>query len=77
MTVGELRKRLDEMPDHVLVVMSKDAEGNGHSPLANVWDGFYEADTTYFGCVYDVRDVRECSLDVSKMVAAVVLSPTC
>jgi len=76
-TVKELQKLLLDLPDDALVVMSRDAEGNGHSPLANVWDGFYKADTTWFGSAYDQRDISECGLDVSMMVKAVVFSPTC
>lgn len=31
------------------VIMQKDAEGNGYSPLSNVDLGRYLADTTWFG----------------------------
>lgn len=74
MTVEELRRALQAFPDDALVVLAKDAEGNGYSPLANTWQGFYEADSTWFGSAYDDRDIRECELDV---VVAVVLTPTC
>lgn len=34
MTVGELRRLIAEVPDGVIVVLSKDAEGNSYSPAA-------------------------------------------
>ena len=44
MTVGELITALSkEDPDRV-VVMSRDPEGNGYSPLHSHWCGKYEAD---------------------------------
>jgi len=36
--------------------MSKDAEGNGYSPLSGVWPGWYEADSTYSGEIKDNED---------------------
>jgi len=33
MTVGELKKALEDIPDDRLVFCSRDAEGNGFSPL--------------------------------------------
>lgn len=38
MTVGELKKALEKVPDDRLVVCSRDAEGNGYSPLYEVDD---------------------------------------
>lgn len=49
MKVSELMRRLSAFnPDHV-VVMSKDSEGNGYSPLAHVDPVHYTAETTWSG----------------------------
>jgi hypothetical protein len=52
MTVGQLREFLAGQPDDRLVVMSKDAEGNGYSPLAVAEEAMYLAETTWSGEVY-------------------------
>ena len=50
MTVGELCDALDGLPADLEVVMSKDGEGNGFSPLAEVErDARYLADSTWSG----------------------------
>ena len=49
MTVKELIEKLkDEDPDRI-VVLQKDAEGNGFSPLYSYWLGSYVAETTWYG----------------------------
>ena len=49
MTVKELIEQLkDEDPDR-LVVMQKDGEGNGYSPLCDFWTAAYRADSTWSG----------------------------
>jgi len=49
MTVRELIEGLlTEDPDRV-VVMAKDGEGNGYSPLSSWWTGAYVAETTWYG----------------------------
>ena len=53
MTVKELRDALATMPDDLLVILQRDGEGNGYSPIAGA-DGdnnAYVADTTYSGHV--------------------------
>ncbi|MER5750661.1 hypothetical protein [Streptomyces sp. NPDC002088] len=51
MTLAELRAALDalNLPDDTLVVIAKDAEGNGHSPLVDADHAMYRADTTWLG----------------------------
>ncbi len=54
MTVGELISELQSMPSERMVVMQKDAEGNGYSPLrgADTDDVLvYLADSTWSGDV--------------------------
>lgn len=52
MTVKELRDLLQDLPDDMLVVMASDAEGNGHSPLADAAVAMYVANSTWSGDVY-------------------------
>jgi len=50
MTVGELVELLLGEPDQTReVIMSKDAEGNGYSPLHGMWCGRYRAESTWSG----------------------------
>lgn len=49
MTVKELIEALSKEDPNRIVVMSRDAEGNGCSPLADWWSGAYRADTSYSG----------------------------
>lgn len=47
--VKALREALERFPDDMLVVMSKDGEGNSFSPLADMGAGVYEPDSTWSG----------------------------
>ncbi|MEW2267875.1 hypothetical protein [Streptomyces sp. NPDC047868] len=51
MTLAELRQQLDalNLPDDTIVILAKDAEGNGHSPLVEADHAMYLADTTWSG----------------------------
>lgn len=49
MTVNELRKLLKNLPGWYEVILSKDAEGNGHSPLDEIEIGAYDPETAYSG----------------------------
>ena len=50
MTVGELIQQLQALEaPHRIVVMAKDAEGNGYSPLSSMWIGAYAPDSTWSG----------------------------
>lgn len=49
MTVGELKTLLSGFPDDYHVVLAKDEEGNGFSPLAASDPAYYEAETTWHG----------------------------
>lgn len=60
MTVVELIEALKDIPGEYQVIMSKDSEGNGFSPLADVCDGYYLADTTWAGDYYsDMEDAED------------------
>lgn len=48
-TVRELIALLENEDQDSLVVMAKDAEGNGFSPFSDITMETYSADTTYSG----------------------------
>lgn len=82
-TVGDLIDYLMTQPRDRLVVMSKDAEGNGYSPLADADEAMYEADSTWSGDVYNtpeqlagMRGADEYPEAPDDAVRVVVLGPT-
>jgi hypothetical protein len=59
-TVGDLLDFLATQPRDRLVVLEKDAEGNGYSPLASAGEALYVADSTWSGEAYPTaEDVAE------------------
>lgn len=86
MTVGELKKELEGVPEDTIVVMSRDGEGNSYSPLYDVNDNYnYLPDSTYSGEIglrelteddismgYDEEDL----MDDEDAIPALVLWPT-
>jgi hypothetical protein len=52
MTRQELQEKLNEFPADAVIVLSKDAEGNGYSPLADSSESIYVPDTTWAGEIY-------------------------
>lgn len=51
-TAGELLDYLATQPRDRKVVLSRDAEGNGYSPLADAGESMYVAETTWHGDCY-------------------------
>lgn len=51
-TVGDLLDYLATQPRDRKVVLSKDAEGNGYSPISDVDEAMYAAENTWSGDVY-------------------------
>lgn len=49
MNIRRLIELLEKEDGDRLVVMAKDSEGNGYSPLSGFWTGKYEADTSHSG----------------------------
>ena len=49
MTVRELIELLQNENQDRIVIMAKDAEGNGYSPLRSAWTGSYRAESPYSG----------------------------
>jgi hypothetical protein len=56
MTVKQLKEVLAGLPDDMLIVISKDAEGNDYSPLSNLTTGEYTPDSTWRGEFYPYAD---------------------
>jgi len=85
MTVKELIEQLQKEDPERLVVMAKDPEGNGYSPLSDFWTGAYKAETTWYGEVgaESIDDFTEEDLKagfgegdvISDGVPAIILTP--
>ena len=55
MTVKELKEAIANLPDEMVVVLQKDSEGNGYSPLSDVDpDAVYIPKTTWSGDTYSM-----------------------
>lgn len=55
MTVKELKEAIANLPDEMEVVLQKDAEGNGYSPLEDVDpNAVYIPNSTWSGDVYSM-----------------------
>jgi hypothetical protein len=84
MTVKDLKDLIHNLPDEMEVILQKDAEGNGYSPLSEGYTGIYAADTTWYGDVfletYTFEDVgfdteEEWEAYKSKMGRSLILRP--
>lgn len=61
MNLADLRRQLaalDHLPDETPVILAKDAEGNGFSPLTEAETGMYAAETTWSGEHYLTEEQR-------------------
>lgn len=74
MTVGQLREQLEQLPEELIIVMSKDAEGNGYSPLSSVERALYSAESNWSGEVHDEEDPEDVDL-WPDTVRCIVLGP--
>lgn len=55
MKVKDLKDALSSLPDDMEIILQKDSEGNGFSPLAGAdSDCVYQAECGWGGTVYDV-----------------------
>ncbi len=78
MTVKELIEELRTMPQDAQVILQKDSEGNGYSPLAVVDGGtVYVADTSYSGEVHDTGCTAEEACMSEEEWAAILAQPRC
>jgi hypothetical protein len=62
-TCGELADFLARQPRDRKVILEKDAEGNGYSPLATAGEMLYEATSTWSGEAYPAPE------DIARWVA--------
>lgn len=64
MNVEELIKELNNLDPKMEVILQKDSEGNGFSPLYSMGLGYYVADSTWSGDVYDEDwTAEDCDMD--------------
>jgi len=56
MNVKELKEILNDLPDDMEVILQKDSEGNGYSPLSGGdTDAVYIPESTWSGDVYSTK----------------------
>lgn len=68
MKVCELKEAIKNLPDNMEVILQKDSEGNGYSPLAGADPScIYVPETTYNGYVYSEKwTAEDCDLEEEK-----------
>lgn len=82
MTVAELIELLKTVEQDRIVVMSKDSEGNGYSPLSGIFTAAYGAESTWSGEIglekLTEDDIKQgySEEDVIEGVPCIVLQPT-
>jgi hypothetical protein len=77
MTVKELIEMLKDLPQDHQVIMSKDSEGNGFSPMAESFSRLmYVPDSTWSGEVLSEEDHKEYENEGPFVENCVVLWPT-
>ena len=60
MNVGELKKLIEDLPDDMEIILQKDAEGNGYSPLYRGDSNMiYIPECTWAGEVYSTEFTAE------------------
>lgn len=56
MNIKELKEYIKNLPDDMEIILQKDSEGNGYSPLeGGDSECIYEAETTWGGEVYSLE----------------------
>jgi hypothetical protein len=61
MTLAELRAQLaalNHLPDDTPVILARDAEGNGYSPVGTVDDALYDPESPWSGQMYATPAMR-------------------
>ena len=56
MIIKELKALIADLPDDMEVILQKDGEGNGYSPLSSGEECFYVPENTWSGQVYGLDD---------------------
>jgi len=76
MTVGQLRSALEGLDDAMPMILEKDAEGNGYSPLSSANTGCrYEPESTWSGEVYSPPEPDEVDAYWPEETDVLVLGP--
>ena len=65
MKVGDLIKQLQNLPEDMDIILQKDSEGNGYSPLEGLdSDAIYIPETTWSGEVYTTNwDAEDANME--------------
>jgi len=68
MNVRELKDYIENLPDEMEVILQKDSEGNGYSPLSDAdADANYVPTSTWSGEVYfDEWSAEDCCLGITE-----------
>jgi len=83
MNVKELKESIKNLPDDMEVILQKDSEGNGYSPLYRVDpEAIYVPETTWYGDVYFLEWTAEDNCmeeeyweELKKKPRSLILSP--
>lgn len=60
MNIKELKFLIEDLPDDMEIIMQKDAEGNGYSPLSELdTDVVHIPETPYSGYVYNTTSCMD------------------
>lgn len=60
MTIKELKEVIKNLPDNMEIIMQRDSEGNGHSPLGGVdSNSVYEAQSKWDGYAYSLEHDKD------------------
>lgn len=73
MKIKKLIEELSKEDGDLDIIMSRDGEGNGFSPLSSLGDGLYVADSTYSGEIYNLDEAEDAGEEAKKVI---VLWPT-
>lgn len=79
MKISALKKAIKQFDDEMEVVLQKDAEGNGYSPLAEVHgNAIYIAESTWGGDVYSTEwSADEACMESDEWEEFKALNPKC
>lgn len=75
LTVGDLKRALEEFDDDMLVVLAEDGEGNYFSTLVDTTTGYYIGDGARGDFISDEDALDDEDLNLNDAVPALVLWP--
>ena len=74
MNATQLIRQLQKLPPEAEIIMSKDAEGNGYTPLSDICTAYYEPETEWSGELVDKENYDP--LNNPSVVLVGLLCPT-